>query len=119
MIQSLLIFNWKGELLLNRRYILEPNIKLSVLVETFRVFVIHDNNSSNGVFCQNDHSYLSVTNRDVYLVAISDIECNGALIFEVLRKMVHTFEKVFGEFSEAAVKSNFIQIYAILEGNLH
>ena len=54
--------------------------------------------------------------ENLYLVAVTKLNANAALIFEFLYKITTLGRSYFGKFDEEAVKNNFTLIYELMDG---
>ncbi|KAJ3288185.1 hypothetical protein HK104_008287 [Borealophlyctis nickersoniae] len=60
-------------------------------------------------------SFFHVRHENIYLVAVTKVNANAALVFEFLYKVVGLGRSYFGRFDEEAVKNNFTLIYELLD----
>lgn len=61
-------------------------------------------------------SFFHIRHENLYLVAVSKMNANAALVFEFLYKFILLGRSYFGRFDEEAVKNNFTLIYELLDG---
>ena len=53
--------------------------------------------------------------ENLYLVAVTRLNVNAAMVFEFLDRLVSIGKSYFGKFDEDSVKSNFVLIYELLD----
>ncbi|TPX59369.1 hypothetical protein PhCBS80983_g02551 [Powellomyces hirtus] len=112
MLSAFFIFNVKGEVLISRIY--RPDIKRSV-ADIFRIQVVSSTDVRSPITTLGSMSFFHVRHENIYLVAVTKINANAALIFEFLYKVTGLGRSYFGKFDEDAVKSNFTLIYELLD----
>ncbi|KAI8821627.1 adaptor complex AP-3 domain-containing protein [Fimicolochytrium jonesii] len=112
MLSAFFIFNVKGEVLISRVY--RPDIKRSV-ADVFRIQVVSSTDVRSPITTLGSMSFFHVRHENIYLVGVTKINANAALIFEFLYKVVNLGRSYFGKFDEDAVKSNFTLIYELLD----
>ncbi|RKO98092.1 hypothetical protein CXG81DRAFT_14783 [Caulochytrium protostelioides] len=112
MLSGFFIFNFKGEALISRLY--RHDIKRSV-TDVFRIQVISSNDVRSPVATFGSTSFCHIRADNVYLVGVTKMNANSALIFEFLYKVAALGRSYFGKFDEETVKNNFTLIYEIMD----
>ncbi|KAJ3093325.1 hypothetical protein HDU96_002378, partial [Phlyctochytrium bullatum] len=112
MLSGFFIFNAKGEVLISRLY--RPDIKRSV-ADVFRIQVISSTDVRSPITTVASTAFFHIKHENLYLVAVTKQNANGALIFEFLYKAVDLGRSYFGKFDEDAVKNNFTLIYELMD----
>ncbi|TPX31349.1 hypothetical protein SmJEL517_g05283 [Synchytrium microbalum] len=106
------IFNAKGEVLISRLY--RTDIKRSIS-DVFRIQVISSTDVRSPITTLGSTSFFHVRHENLYLVAVTKLNANAALIFEFLYKIITLGRSYFGKFDEEAVKNNFTLIYELMD----
>lgn len=113
MISGVFIYNHKGDCLISRVY--RDDITRSV-VDAFRANVIHSrHNVRSPVVNIGRASYFHLKRDNMWLVAVTRLNANAALVFEFLNKTVELMQAYFGQFTDLNVKNNFSLIYELLD----
>lgn len=112
MLSAFLIFNAKGEVLISRLY--RNDVKRSV-GDVFRIHVVSSPDVRSPITTLGSTSFFHVRHENLYLVGVSKMNSNAALIFEFLYKVIVLGKSYFGKFDEEAVKENFALIYELMD----
>ncbi|EDQ85742.1 uncharacterized protein MONBRDRAFT_38695 [Monosiga brevicollis MX1] len=113
MISGVFLYNHKGDCLISRTY--RDDITRSV-VDAFRANVIHARHSVRSpVINIGRASYFHLKRGNMWLVAVTRLNANAALVFEFLNKVVQLMEAYFAQFSDVNVRNNFSLIYELLD----
>lgn len=58
--------------------------------------------------------------EEMFLLAVSKLNCNASLVFEFLYKLVTVFKAYFDDkLDEDALRENFSLVYELLDGKDH
>ncbi|KAJ3213315.1 hypothetical protein HK099_007461, partial [Clydaea vesicula] len=98
------------EVLISRLY--RVDIKRSIS-DVFRIQVISNTDVRSPIITLGSTSFFHIKHENLYLVAVSKLNTNAALIFEFLYKVASLGKSYFGKFDEDSVKSNFTLIYEL------
>lgn len=112
MISALFLYNIKGEVLISRLY--RHDLKRTI-ADAFRIQVISNSDVRSPVMTMGSTTFLHVRHENLYIVAVTRVNANAALVFEFLNQIVTLGRSYFGKFDEDAVKSNFVLIYELLD----
>ena len=112
MLSGILIFNQKGENLIFRAF---RNDCRPRLADVFRIQVISNPLVRSPLLTLGSTSFSHIKHENIFLVAVTKGNANGALVFEFLYKLVSLGKSYFGKFDEEAVKNNFVLIYELLD----
>ncbi|KAI9347685.1 putative clathrin-associated adaptor complex medium chain [Obelidium mucronatum] len=112
MLSGFFIFNAKGEVLISRLY--RNDIKRSVS-DVFRIQVVSSTDVRSPITTVGSTAFFHHKHENIYLVAVSKLNVNSAIVFEFLYKTAEIGRSYFGKFDEAAVKANFTLIYELLD----
>jgi len=112
MISGIFIFNVKGEVIISRLF--RPDIKRS-LSDVFRIQVISNPDIRSPIATLGSTSFFHVKHENIYIVAVTKLNANAAIIFQFLYKFISIGNVYFGKFDEEAVKNNFVLIYELLD----
>eukprot|EP00833_Pecoramyces_ruminatium_P008581 jgi/Orpsp1_1/1182613/evm.model.c7180000081970.1 len=112
MISGVFIFNVKGEVIISRLF--RPDIKRS-LSDVFRIQVISNPDIRSPIATLGSTSFFHVKHENIYIVAVTKLNANAAIIFQFLYKFISIGNVYFGKFDEEAVKNNFVLIYELLD----
>lgn len=112
MISAVFLYNLKGEVLISRLY--RHDLKRSI-ADAFRIQVISNADVRSPVLTIGSTTFLHVRHENLYVVAVTRINANAAMVFEFLDRLISLGKSYFGKFDEDAVKSNFVLIYELLD----
>ncbi|KAI8841980.1 Mu homology domain-containing protein [Chytriomyces cf. hyalinus JEL632] len=112
MLSGFFIFNAKGEVLISRLY--RNDIKRSIS-DVFRIQVVSSTDVRSPITTVGSTAFFHHKHENIYLVAVSKLNVNSAIVFEFLYKVAEIGKSYFGKFDEAAVKSNFTLIYELMD----
>ena len=63
-------------------------------------------------------TFFHVKRDNIYIVAVTKVNANAALVFEFLHRLVDGIGRsYFGKMDEEGVKNNFVLIYELLDGH--
>ncbi|KAI9197194.1 adaptor complex AP-3 domain-containing protein [Polychytrium aggregatum] len=112
MLSGIFFFNAKGEVLISRLY--RSDIKRS-FSDLFRIHVIASTDVRSPITTLGSTSFFHVRNENIFIVGVSKLNANAALVFEFLYKILNLGKSYFGKLDEEAVKNNFALIYELLD----
>lgn len=112
MISAIFVYNLKGDVLISRLY--RHDLRRSV-ADAFRIQVISNPESNMPVLTIGSTTFLHIKHENLYIVAITRVNANAALVFEFLQRIVSLGTSYFGRFDEESVKDNFVLIYELLD----
>lgn len=112
MISAIFLYNIKGEVLISRLY--RHDLKRSI-ADAFRIQVITNSDVRSPLMTIGSTTFLHLRHENLYVVAVTRVNANAALVFEFLNRLVTLGKSYFGKFDEEAVKSNFVLIYELLD----
>ncbi|KAJ3094626.1 hypothetical protein HK100_006082 [Physocladia obscura] len=112
MLSAFFVFNAKGEVLISRLY--RNDIKRSVS-DIFRIQVVSSTDVRSPITTVGSTAFFHHKHENIYLVAVSKLNVNAAIVFEFLYKVSTIGQSYFGKFDENAVKANFTLIYELLD----
>ncbi|ORY33867.1 clathrin adaptor, mu subunit [Rhizoclosmatium globosum] len=113
MLSGFFIFNAKGEVLISRLY--RNDIKRS-LSDLFRIQVVSSTDVRSPITqISGSTAFFHIKHENIYLVAVSKLNVNAAIVFEFLGRVALIGQSYFGRFDEAAVKANFTLVYELMD----
>lgn len=112
MISAIFLYNIKGEVLISRLY--RHDLKRSI-ADVFRIQVITNSDVRSPLMTIGSTTFLHVRHENLYVVGVTRVNANAALVFEFLNRLIALGKSYFGKFDEEAVKSNFVLIYELLD----
>jgi hypothetical protein len=114
MISGIFIFNQKGEVLISRLY--RHDLKRSI-ADVFRIHVLSSTDIRSPITTLGSTTFFHVKRDNIYIVAVTKVNANAALVFEFLDRLVDGIGRsYFGKMDEEGVKNNFVLIYELLDG---
>jgi AP-2 complex subunit mu-1 len=114
MISGIFIFNQKGEVLISRLY--RHDLKRSI-ADVFRIHVLSSTDIRSPITTLGSTTFFHVKRENIYIVAVTKVNANAALVFEFLGRFVDSIGRsYFGKMDEEGVKNNFVLIYELLDG---
>jgi len=116
MISGIFIFNLKGEVLISRLY--RHDLKRSIS-DVFRIHVLSSTDIRSPITTLGSTTFFHVKRDNIYIVAVTKVNANAAMVFEFLYRLVDDIGKsYFGKLDEEGIKNNFVLIYELLDGSL-
>jgi AP-2 complex subunit mu-1 len=113
MISGIFIFNQKGEVLISRLY--RHDLKRSI-ADVFRIHVLSSTDIRSPITTLGSTTFFHVKRDNIYIVAVTKVNANAALVFEFLHRLVDGIGRsYFGKMDEEGVKNNFVLIYELLD----
>lgn len=111
---ALFILDSKGKSLISRNY--RGDIEMNV-IERFMQLLLEQEDDQNltPIVQHGDIAFIYIKHTNVYLVAISKINTNAALVISYLYKIVRVFTEYFNELEEESIRDNFVIIYELLD----
>ena len=102
----------KGEILISRVY---REDFMKSMVSGFKKYIVETKDIRSPIKIVNGASFLFIRTGKLYVVAITRSNVNASLVFEVLYKIVETFESYFKTVDEDTIRTNFSLIYELLD----
>eukprot|EP00164_Ancoracysta_twista_P000575 GFYU01000760.1.p1 GENE.GFYU01000760.1~~GFYU01000760.1.p1 ORF type:complete len:469 (-),score=128.21 GFYU01000760.1:72-1478(-) len=112
MISALLFVNQKGEVVISRTY--RDDVNKSV-IEAYRHHYIAAKEANSPVKRMGESSFMHIRHNNMFVVAITNINCNAMSVFQYLHTLVSIFKAYFGRFDEEAIRNNFVIMYELLD----
>jgi len=109
-----LLLNNRGDVIISRFY--RDNVSRAA-IDSFRGLISSKKIDSLSPVVQiDDCSFLYSRQGDVFVVAVTKLNANCALIFQFIFKLVSVFKAYFGgKFLEENVRNNFVVIYELFD----
>eukprot|EP00808_Paulinella_micropora_P001549 g30254.t1 len=113
-VSAIFFINLRGDITISRYY--RNNIS-NAAVDSFRRLITTKKIDNLSPIIQiDDCSFLSSRHADMYVVAVTKLNANAAMIFQFLFKMVDLFTAYFGgKFDKETVENNFVLMYELLD----
>jgi AP-2 complex subunit mu-1 len=86
------------------------------LVDLFRIYVVSSKDVRSPIMTIEKNTFFHIKHENIYLLAVTDSNPNGCLIFEFLNKICTIGTSYFGILDEESVKNNFTLIYDLFDG---
>ena len=112
MISAIFLYNIKGEVLISRLY--RHDLKRSI-ADAFRIQVIANSDVRSPIMTLGSTTFLHTRHENLYIVAVTRVNANAAMVFEFLNRFIALGISYFGKFNDDAVKNNFVLIYELLD----
>ncbi|KAK2959518.1 putative AP-2 complex subunit mu [Blattamonas nauphoetae] len=113
MISAILFYNEKGEVILLRNF--RGDIRKSTS-EAFRQKILAKKDTKFPIVQLGRVTFFYIRVEDVYIVACTGGNCNAAVVFESLYKLVEVFKSYFGGlFNEDTIKKHFPLMYELID----
>uniref|UniRef100_H3G8V8 MHD domain-containing protein n=1 Tax=Phytophthora ramorum TaxID=164328 RepID=H3G8V8_PHYRM len=115
MISALFLISQKGEVVLNRFYRDDVSRRAA---DSFRLQVIaaKETGTLPPVKVIDGCSFLYTRHENLYLVAVSRVNINAALVFQFLYQLNVIFKEYFGKkYNEETIRDNFTLVYELLD----
>ncbi|KAK0413306.1 hypothetical protein QR680_006725 [Steinernema hermaphroditum] len=116
MIAGLFIFNRYGETLISRIYRDDEAIRNSVSAFREKVIFDHPQLQCPVTFLEEERtSVFHIKRGDLWICAITRLNANAGMAFELLIRLAQTMEKYLQKISEESVQNNFVLLYELLD----
>ncbi|TFK23457.1 clathrin adaptor, mu subunit [Coprinopsis marcescibilis] len=112
MISAFFIFNQKGEVLISRLY--RPDFKRSI-ADVFRIQVVSNSDVRSPIITLGSTSFFHVRINNLYVVAVTKMNANAALVFEFCYRFINICKAYFGKIDEESIKNNFTLVYELID----
>ncbi|BFZ53862.1 clathrin associated protein complex medium subunit [Savitreella phatthalungensis] len=112
MISAIFVHNLKGDVVIARMY--RHDLKRSV-ADAFRIQVVTNPDASLPVLTIGSTTFLHIRHDNLFFVAVTRINADVALVFEMLNRLVALTTGFLGKCDEEAVKNNLVLIYELLD----
>jgi len=115
MISAVLILNARGHVLISRAY--RDDVDPRAIASAFRAQILNTKLSDRcPVKTVGSVSFMFVRYEEMFLLAVSKLNCNASLVFEFLYKLVTVFKAYFDDkLDEDALRENFSLVYELLD----
>ncbi len=113
MASSIVLINFKGEVLIYRCY--KYDVSREETMEFCRKIIATKEAREKPIIYLNGVSYLHTTENNITVLATTKSNSNAAMIFNFLYSLIKLFKSYFSEFSEKKIKENFVLIYELLD----
>lgn len=113
-VSAILFINLRGDVVISRYY---RNNFREATVDSFRRLITSKKLDNMPPVVQiDDCSFLASRHNDMYVVAVTKLNANAAMIFQFIFKLVELLAAYFGGvFDHDKVKNNFVLIYELLD----
>ena len=100
-------------MLISRLY--RHDLKRSI-ADVFRIHVLSSTDIRSPITTLGSTTFFHVKRDNIYIVAVTKVNANAALVFEFLHRLVDGIGRsYFGKMDEEGVKNNFVLIYELLD----
>src|SRR3989338_10916441 len=114
MISAILFLNARGDVLISRIF-RDEITSLTNTANMFKLNVIHSKDVRSPVITLSGNTFLHVRIADVFVVAVTQSNCDVSLVFESLHRFIGVFGSFLGKFNQNAIIGNFVLIYELLD----
>lgn len=118
MIDALYFFNVKGDIIIHRVY---NNLIKKAALDQFRTQIISRKEASSvpPIFYVDKYSFMYTRKGDMYLIAISESNCNPSLVFQFLFQFRDILTNYLGtKWNENSLKNKYTLVYELLDETL-
>ncbi|KIY46948.1 putative clathrin-associated adaptor complex medium chain [Fistulina hepatica ATCC 64428] len=115
MISAFFIFNQKGEVLISRLY--RTDFKRSI-ADVFRIQVVSNSDVRSPIITLGSTSFFHVRVANLYVVCVTKMNVNAALVFEYCYKFIAIAKSYFGKVDEESIKNNFVLVYELIDAEI-
>jgi AP-1 complex subunit mu len=113
MISALYILDLKGKIIISRDY--RGDISINY-VERFVTKILEEEESSlKPVFEEDGVSFIYIKHNNLYVLAVSQMNSDAALVILFLYKLIEVFKEYFKEVEEESIRDNFVITYELLD----
>eukprot|EP01117_Protostelium_nocturnum_P020220 TRINITY_DN89_c0_g2_i1.p1 TRINITY_DN89_c0_g2~~TRINITY_DN89_c0_g2_i1.p1 ORF type:complete len:429 (-),score=117.37 TRINITY_DN89_c0_g2_i1:108-1394(-) len=111
---ALYILDLKGKVILSRNYRgdLPSNIAQRFIA---KMMELEEDTILQPIIEDEGISYIYVKYHNLYLLAVSERNCNASMILLFLYKLIEVFVEYFKELEEESIRDNFVLIYELLD----
>eukprot|EP01101_Sappina_pedata_P005165 TRINITY_DN2312_c0_g1_i1.p1 TRINITY_DN2312_c0_g1~~TRINITY_DN2312_c0_g1_i1.p1 ORF type:complete len:429 (-),score=162.35 TRINITY_DN2312_c0_g1_i1:78-1364(-) len=113
MIGALFVMTGKGDVVISRMF--RDDIGRG-FAEAFRFHVVGSTDVRSPILTVGSTTFSHILVGTLYVVAVTRVNANVAIVFEMLHKLVAIFKSYFNnKFEEETIRSNFVLIYELLD----
>jgi len=111
---AVFILDMKGKVIISRNY--RGEVPMSV-TERFTQHVCNaaEDAIPKPCFYEDGINFIYIQYKDVYLLAVSQRNCNAVMVLAFLYKLVEVLREYFKELEEESLKDNFVITYELLD----
>jgi len=102
----------KGEILISRVYRDDVNRQIAA---AFKSYILDTKEIRTPIRYMAGATFFHIKVGEIFVTAIARKNVNAALVFELLYKIVDTFQSYFNEITEDSIHKNFVLIYELLD----
>jgi len=111
---AIFILDLKGKVIVGRNY--RGDVDMNVIDKFMPLYMEKEEEGYlTPVLYHHEATFVYVKHSNLYLVSVSRKNCNAALVFSLLFKMIEVFGEYFKELEEESIRDNFVIIYELLD----
>jgi len=111
---AIFILDLKGKVIVGRNY--RGDVDMNVIDKFMPLYMEKEEEGiMSPVLYHQEATFVYVKHSNLYLVSVSRKNCNAALVFSLLFKMIEVFGEYFKELEEESIRDNFVIIYELLD----
>jgi AP-1 complex subunit mu len=110
---AIYILDLKGKVIITRNY--RGDLPSNIAYRFISKILEEEELNISPVVLDEEYSYIYVKYNNVYVMAVSEINCNVAMILLFLYKMIGVFQEYFKELEEESIRDNFVITYELLD----
>lgn len=111
---AIFILDLKGKVIVGRNY--RGDVDMNVIDKFMPLYMDKEEEGYlTPVLYHQEATFVYVKHSNLYLVSVSRKNCNAALVFALLFKMIEVFGEYFKELEEESIRDNFVIIYELLD----
>lgn len=112
-LSAVFITDLKGKILISRNY--RGDIPMAASAKFTQYVQEKDDSEQRPVFTEDGYTFVYVKHNNLYLMTVTKVNSNVALMIMYLNRICQVFQDYFGELEEESIRDNFVIIFELLD----
>lgn len=112
-LSAVFITDLKGKIIISRNY--RGDIPMSASSIFTQYVQEKEDSEQRPVFTEEGYTFVYVKHNNLYLMTVTKVNSNVALMLMYLNRICQVFQEYFGELEEESIRDNFVIIYELLD----
>ncbi|KAE8972750.1 AP-1 complex subunit mu-1 [Phytophthora rubi] len=112
-LSAVFITDLKGKVIISRNY--RGDIPMSASTKFTRYVQDKDDSEQRPVFTEDGYTFVYLKHNNLYLMTVTKVNSNVALMLMYLTRICQVFRDYFGELEEESIRDNFVIIFELLD----
>nr|CCA17153.1 Clathrin assembly complex putative [Albugo laibachii Nc14] len=112
-LSAVFLTDLKGKIIISRNY--RGDIPMTAATKFTQYVQEKDDSEQRPVFTEDGFTYVYIKHNNLYLMTLTKVNSNVALMLMYLTRICQVFQSYFGEIEEESIRDNFVIIYELLD----